>query len=125
MSKDKIKYFQEFIKQDFDVVEDYKASKEMTPNEALERLDCNSIQKYKDVDYGDYQREEYDGREKLFQDEVKIISKALSKLETLEKRDTPMKAQIDSTCKVCGTEMYWRYIYCHKCGQKIRSDSNE
>jgi hypothetical protein len=38
MSKDKTKDFQEFIKQDFDVVEDYKASKELTPEKAIDKI---------------------------------------------------------------------------------------
>ena len=35
---DKTKDFQEFIKQDFDVVEDYKASKDLTPKDELHKI---------------------------------------------------------------------------------------
>jgi hypothetical protein len=69
MNKDKIKDFQEFIKQDFDVVEDYKASKELTPKEALEYLE---------------KQNEFLLCDNKFEDNVKTISQALTRLDELE-----------------------------------------
>ena len=72
---DKTKNFQEFMKQDFNVVEDYKASKEITPKEALRIINS---------DWHEVTSEQKsEANEKL--DEV------ITELEEYRKRDTSMK----------------------------------
>jgi hypothetical protein len=87
MKENKTKGFTNFIKQDFDIVKDYKnASKDLTAKEALDKL-------YK-LELIDQEGNFYNVNEYHNSEEIVIISKALDKLETLEKRDTPMKDKI-------------------------------
>ena len=74
--KDKTKDFQEYIKQDFNVVEDYKASKEITPKEALKIVASGIAILSYDCDRDN---------------SLDVLEQALTQLEEYIKRDTPMK----------------------------------
>ena len=116
---DKTKDFTDYIKQDFDVVEDYKASKEITPKELKQKvLDCQIefIVKRGHIVY----------RNELSQSDLFEISQAIDKLETLEKRDTPMKVinrkdLILGECPNCGGGLTRTYHVnnCGYCPQKL------
>jgi rRNA maturation endonuclease Nob1 len=122
MSKDKIKDFQEFIKQDFDVVEDYKASKELTPKEALNTL-TNRSYEYVHISYND--KKAVKVREILLDDcsnKHTIVDKALTRLDDLEKKNTPMKPywEHDYICTNCSNEFVEKTDkHCSNCGQKL------
>jgi hypothetical protein len=118
MSKDKIKDFQEFIKQDFDIVKDYKnASKELTAKEAKYREDLKWIGNKcygRASDVGNMYIKDMT--------EFKNISKALTELEEYRKRDTPMKPYFEHAyiCSAFSNEYVGKSDnYCTNCGQKL------
>jgi Lhr-like helicase len=147
MKENKTKEFTNFMKQDLDIVKDYKnASKELgllytcgrcgkinneddtnmvlsklityeckngckplelTATEALETIsneliDSEHTRMYQEVCYHK-------------NEELQIISKALDKLETLEKRDTPMKEQLGDLIEKYGEELsVLKFEYAHQ-----------
>jgi DNA-directed RNA polymerase subunit RPC12/RpoP len=106
----KIKDFQEFIKQDFDVVEDYKASKEMTPKNNLDKAISilNSIFE----ECGDSR----------INNVLDLLVKPFESLIELEKKNTPMKPYWEHAyiCNNCSNEFVEKTDkYCSNCGQKL------
>jgi len=83
--------------------------------EALENLKGidifidGSIWSYTDTDY---------------EDDIKLIEKALTELDRLQKKEVPMKVIYDEKlkgyCPICDrTDMIPYDLYCPKCGQKL------
>ena len=104
MSKDKTKDFQEFIKQDFNVVEDYKESKErtMSNEEMIEAIKSN----YPSSNYT-------------------MLREALDYSMELLKRDTPMK-MIESKeykgfydCECHSAYKFKESNFCGYCGKEF------
>jgi hypothetical protein len=117
MKDNKTKEFTNYIKQDFDIVKDYKnASKELTAKEALSKI--INTKTYEEKDNGHY---ETIGTDNPY--ETKIVFQALTELE---KRDTPMKAtygwkdgrMVNIDCPNCNQSIN-ATPFCPHCGKTL------